>query len=68
MNVIRVAHGSVSKLAVKFKCSKGTVSDSLSGKSQSGLARTIRAAALNTKEYGGVEMQPVKKSKKNTSK
>lgn len=38
--------GGVSRLAVKFKVTRKTVYEALSGKSNSALARTIRKAAL----------------------
>lgn len=46
MEIIKMDHGDISKLAADFKVSTRTVNKALSGKTKSGLARTLRAAAL----------------------
>lgn len=50
MEIIKLNRGGIGKLAAKFKVSTRTVHDALKGKTQSGLARVLRRAAI---EEGG---------------
>lgn len=44
--IIVMPHGGVSRLAAKFRVTRKTVYEALSGKSNSALARMLRKAAL----------------------
>lgn len=54
MEIIKLEHGEISRLAKVFKVSLPTVRKALRGETGSGLAKVLRAAAL---ERGGVALQ-----------
>jgi hypothetical protein len=57
--MIAVGYGKVRKIAKAFNCSESMVSKSLNGYKDNELSKKIRHVALT--QFGGVEMQAVKK-------